>query len=370
MPHSEGRRQPPRPGAVDDRVHVRQPLGERDALVHEALALDGVRAAHRIVLGAEARDLFAQGTQLVELLVRSRELGRRVAMDAQLVELLAHRPQLVRRLGDERPEHELVGRRLGIGGQPFANRVGDVGDADLGLADVEPLANPVRDDVAGLLEEILDRGPREEAQMRVVEEARLAITELAAEERETDAAVSDVRDRGDDDAVLGDERADAAEDVIGLPQVLEDVGEEHDVELLAGELRGVVDLLGIAHDHALGVPLGELGGLGGDLDSGHRAAEPVLQHLGHVPRRATEFEHARRRRDERDDLAVGRARVVLELGVPEGVRRRCRGALRDCDAGFVFHAGVVRLATRCCVIVRGACAQTSQSSASATESGG
>ena len=72
--------------------------------------------------------------------------------------------------------------------------------------------------------------------MRVVEQAPLAVAELAAEEREPDACVRDVRDRRDDDAVLGDEGTDSAQHVPRLLQVLEDVREEDDVELLACEL--------------------------------------------------------------------------------------------------------------------------------------
>ncbi len=157
--------------------------------------------------------------------------------------------------------------------------------------------------------------------MRVVEQAPLAIAELAAEEREPDACVCDVRDRCDDDAVLGDERTDAAQHVGRLLQVLEHVREQDDVELLACKLGRVVDLLRVSDDDALGVLLGERGGVAVDLDADDCAAEPVLQNLGHVARRAAELEHTSRRRHERDDLGVRRARVVLELGVLERVRR-------------------------------------------------
>ena len=133
-------------------------------------------------------------------------------------------------------------------------------------------------------------------------------------------------------------RANTAQHVGGLLQVLEDVREEHDVELLAGELGGVVDHLRVADDHPLGVLLGERGRVAIDLDADDRAAQPVLQHLRHVARRAAELEHARGRGHERDDLAVRRGRVVLELGVLERVRRRGLG-LSDCDARVVFHGG-------------------------------
>ena len=122
----------------------------------------------------------------------------------------------------------------------------------------------------------------------------------------------------------------------GFLQVLEDVGEQDDVELLARELGGVVDLLGVADDHAVAVLLGERRRLGVDLDAGDRAAEAVLQHLGHVARRAAELQNARRGRDERDDLAVRRARIRLELRVLERVFRRS-ARLLDCGSRFVFH---------------------------------
>ena len=77
--------------------------------------------------------------------------------------------------------------------------------------------------------------------------------------------------------------------------MLEDVGEEHDVELLAGELGGVVDLLRVTDDHPLGVLLGDRRGVAVDLDADDRAAEPVLEHLGHIAGRAAELEHPRGR---------------------------------------------------------------------------
>ena len=69
-------------------MHVGQPFCERDALVHEPLALDGVRAPHGLGLGAEARDLFAQRTQLAELLPGGRELGGGILVGPELLELV------------------------------------------------------------------------------------------------------------------------------------------------------------------------------------------------------------------------------------------------------------------------------------------
>ena len=122
--------------------------------------------------------------------------------------------------------------------------------------------------------------------------------------------------------------------------MLEHVGEQDDVELLTGEVGGVVDRLGVADDHALRVLLGERRGVTIDLDPDHGAAETVLEHLGHVAGRAAELEHARGRRHEGDDLAVRRGRVVLELCVLEGVLRR-GVCLVERAAEFVFHGGEV-----------------------------
>ena len=319
---------------------MRETLGEGDALVDQALPLHLVRSANGLDFGTETHHLVPQRSELVELLPGGGEMRRCVTVRPKLLDLLAEQPQLGRRLRDDRAQDELVRRRLGVGGEPFADRLRDLGHLDLGLADIEPLSQPVRDHISGLLEEILERRACEEAQVRVVEQAPLAVAELAAEEREPDARMGDVRDRRDDDAVLGDERPHPAEHVVRLLQVLEHVGEQDDVELLTGQLGGVVDRLRVADDHALRVLLGERCCVTVDLDADDRAAEPVLEHLGHVAGGAAELEHARGGRDERDDLAVRRSRVVLELCVLEGVLRR-GVCLVERAAEFVFHGGEV-----------------------------
>src|SRR2546421_5135039 len=97
-------------------------------------------------------------------------------------------------------------------------------------------ALPLSDHVPGALEQVLHTVSREEPQVRLVEQAPLAVAEGAAQECEPDAGVGDVRDRGDDDAVFGDQRSHALEQRRRVAQVLEHIGEQDRVEALAAEL--------------------------------------------------------------------------------------------------------------------------------------
>src|SRR5206468_5305137 len=108
--------------------------------------------------------------------------------------------------------------------------------------DLEPPALPLGDQVAGALEQVLDALAGEEAQVALVEQALLAVAEGAAEQREANARMRDVRDRGDHDAVLGNQRAHALQEGSRVAQVLEHVGEDDGVEALGAELGLEVEL--------------------------------------------------------------------------------------------------------------------------------
>lgn len=72
-----------------------------------------------------------------------------------------------------------------------------------------------------ILEEVRDGGPREEPQVRAVEEPGLRVVETPLEEREPNGPVGDVRDRGDDEAIFGEDRLHSSKDTRGVRQVLE-----------------------------------------------------------------------------------------------------------------------------------------------------
>jgi len=168
----------------------------------------------------------------------------------------------------------------------------------------------------------------------LVEQALLTVAEGAAEQREPDAGVGDVRNRCDHDAVLGDQRAHALQQRGRVAQVLEHVGKDDRVEALGAELGLEVELLRVADEHALGVGGRELRRLRIEFDPDDGRSAPVPQACDMYPEGAAELEHARAGLDQLEHHRVRRARAVVErpvtgldAGVAEG--HAATGTLSD-----------------------------------------
>src|SRR5215470_19664665 len=101
-------------------------------------------------------------------------------------------------------DDELEGRDLRVADQillePFGNP-----HVDLAALDRPPFPEPFGDHVSVLLEQILNPLTGEEPEVSVVEQPDRAIAPFALEERDADAAVGDVRDRGHDSSAIGEE---------------------------------------------------------------------------------------------------------------------------------------------------------------------
>ena len=127
----------------------------------------------------------------------------------------------------------------------------------------------------------------------------------------------DVRDRGDDRSVAGQERHEPLEGGQRVAQMLQHVTEQDDVEAAGLELLLQIERLDVADDHALGVLLGDLRHLRVQLDPGDPVA-PLRQHLGHVACGRPHLKDATadpRQQDHLSQALVGIVEVDLEVVV-------------------------------------------------------
>src|SRR3954447_8029828 len=105
-----------------------------------------------------------------------------------MVDLRTPRLDLGRGLRGHGASDELVCRRFGVAGRPGAGLGrNSARHRDLRLLDLEATPQPVRDDIARALEEVLHSLAREETEMGLVEEPLLAVAEGASEERQAHA---------------------------------------------------------------------------------------------------------------------------------------------------------------------------------------
>lgn len=160
------------------------------------------------------------------------------------------------------------------------------------------------DEVSGCFEEVFDTFPREEPEMRLVEQTRLAVAELATEKGEAHTSVRDVRDRSDNHAITGDKRTDSLQDSARILEVLKHIGEEHRFELLAVELRHKIKRLSVAHDDSLAILACRLRCLWYQFDTRNFAVQVIAKYLRHVSGSRSELEDSRTAGDEIDHEAV------------------------------------------------------------------
>ena len=201
---------------------------------------------------------------------------------------------------------------------------------ELRLVGLDPDQLQVRDHEPGVLEAAKNALPGEEAEVPVIEQPDRPVGEAPLEQLGEDGDVPDVRDGGDHETAWGEDWPEGAQDQGGLPQMLQDVRADQDVEPLLSQLTPKVERLEVARDHAAADPSGFGGRLGIPLDPGHRAAEVLGEHPRHVPRRAAQFQHALALADQANDARVG---VVLTQVDPSvvPVHSASSGVTRDLE---------------------------------------
>ena len=195
-------------------------------------------------------------------------------------------------VGGDRGQDELVGRRVRVRHHLLEHGGGDGVALHLELGVERPGRGPADVDrrEPGLLQQLVEGGAGEEAQVGVVEQADPPVAPLAAEQREPDAGVGDVRDADDDVAAGGEQPPGLPQHRQRLHEVLQHVAEHDDVEPVLAELGREVQLLEVADEHLLAVRAGQLGRGRVDLDAGDAAAAGD-QCAGEVALGAPDVEH-------------------------------------------------------------------------------
>ena len=161
---------------------------------------------------------------------------------------------------DHGPDHEVV-RERGRFGLDCLHHLGRevlAAQRDLGGEDADRHLLHLRDDESGITERFLDRVPGEEVDVRLVEEAEIAVLEALLHERQPDRPVRDVRDARDHVALGSEELRGSAAAPRLLPEVLEHVAAERDVELGIAEFRPQVHRVEVADDDVFAEPVGPL----------------------------------------------------------------------------------------------------------------
>jgi hypothetical protein len=107
---------------------------------------------------------------------------------------------------------------------------------------------PAHDVQAGTGHERVQRAPREEAQVRAVEDAAVGVVEAARQQRQPDPQVGDVGHRDDDVAAGREEGDQPGQHARGVREVLEHVAADDDVEVGVERRHAAIQ---VGHDQPL-----------------------------------------------------------------------------------------------------------------------
>ncbi|MEZ5298975.1 MAG: hypothetical protein R2697_22650 [Ilumatobacteraceae bacterium] len=227
----------------------------------------------------------------------------------------------VRAVGTTGRHDELEDPTVGIGIDVAERVVGDgLVDREHRRVAFESDRLEIGGDESDAGEQIAQRGSGEPSQVRPIEQAGGLVVPVARQQVEPDVDVRDVRDRDDEDAVVGEHADEVGECRRRITEVLEHVAEHDDVESIALD-PAESDDVEVDDVDPVGEPV-QRGGVDVDLDT-HHGVPRGNQVLGDVATPAADFEH-----------------VVSSTHHPEGDAVRIVVRIRvDRDVVLVGHRG-------------------------------